>query len=412
MLKKIAICISTLVLIVIFYASWVGAYLLQPWVATQSIPANADLQINSQHYDDTASELMQMLDAKLPLWRQQTAAPSISVAVGYQGKLLWSGSVGYRDLDQPLAADSKTLYRIGSTSKALTATTLARLHQQGLIELDRPIGEYLPDLPDDKKVITLRQLMSHSAGIRHYRDLWLPPFQEYYMNTPYESVDEAIQLFIHDPLISKPGENFNYSSNGFNLASRVIEAASGKSFPEIVNQEVLRPLKMNRTFAEGTSNHSNIAKWYLLMEEKDSVRQARKVDNSVKWAGGGFLSSPEDLVTLGQAWLDLNYLSEETRQTFLQAQTLNNGMINPQSYALGWRSEKKLVPELNQRELQFFHHGGTANGSSTYLVVFPEQNIVVAASVNALGNQFSHISSVCFDAAKILYERSLDHERE
>lgn len=399
MLKKIALSISSLILIVIAYASWVGASLMQPWVAFESIPTSADLQVSSQHYDDTASTLIHELDAKLPLWRQETGAPSISIALGYRGARLWSGTAGYRDLSQPLAADRETLYRIGSTSKALTSTALARLYQQGLIELDRPIGDYLADLPTDKKAITLRQLMSHAAGIRHYRDLWLPPFQEYYFNKRFDSVEDAVQVFINDPLHSKPGESFSYSSYGFNLVSRVMEAATGKPFPKIVEDEVLKPLNMQRTFAEGLTTPENMAQWYLLSDEKNKVKQARETDNSVKWAGGGFVSTPEDLVSMGSAWLNPDFISNNNQSMFFEPQRLSNGEINPQSYALGWRSERKAVAEFDNEMVYFVHHGGTANGSTTYLVVYPEKEIVVAASMNGLGHGFKHIATVAFETA-------------
>ena len=107
--------------------------------------------------------------------RANALYPSMSVAVAVDGEVLWREAVGWADLGSRSAASVATQYPIGSTSKALTATAAMILADQAVLSLDAPIITYLPDLPEPYRKVTMRQLLSHRAGVRHYKAAFLPP---------------------------------------------------------------------------------------------------------------------------------------------------------------------------------------------------------------------------------------------
>lgn len=116
---------------------------------------------------------------------------------------------------------AKTLFRIGSVAKSMTAYAAAQLFDTGKLDIDAPVQKYVPDFPEKQSVITSRQLLGHLSGIRHYgRD-------EFVSRVHYENVNAGLVIFKDDLLLSAPGEAYSYSSYGYNLLSAVIESAAG-----------------------------------------------------------------------------------------------------------------------------------------------------------------------------------------
>jgi CubicO group peptidase (beta-lactamase class C family) len=174
-----------------------------------------------------AASLREAIDAARAHVRQNLAskAPGLSIAVGRDGKILWSEGFGFADLAAHKPVTPQTQFRIGSVSKPLTAAGLMLLMEEGKIDLDADIHKYVPDYPDKGAPITTRQLAGHLAGIRHYRG------KEFYSGQHYDSIQAGLKIFEDDPLLFKPGEAFSYSSYGFNLISVVMESASQQKFP-------------------------------------------------------------------------------------------------------------------------------------------------------------------------------------
>jgi len=175
------------------------------------------------------------------VWRS-SGVPSVSVAVAYKGDLVFAKSLGYADLDNLVPATPSTVYNIGSVSKIITAVAVMQLFEEGAIELDDPVRKYVPEFPDKGAPVTLRQIMTHTGGIRHYRSgEQLTPYG------PYKTFDEALDIFKDDSLLYEPGNYYNYSSFGVNLLQGVIENVSGLSFEEYMSRHVWEPVGMLRT---------------------------------------------------------------------------------------------------------------------------------------------------------------------
>ena len=165
--------------------------------------------------------------------------PGLSVAVARRGTVIWSEGFGLADVESGVPVTSQTCFRAGSVSKVLTAAGVARLVEEGKLDLDAPIQRYVPGFPKKQWPITTRQLAAHTAGIRHYGDVEALRLK----GAPhFASIREGLTLFQDDPLLSEPGTNYSYSSYGWTAVSAVIEGASGQEFLSFMSDAVFEPL--------------------------------------------------------------------------------------------------------------------------------------------------------------------------
>jgi len=294
--------------------------------------------------------------------------PGMAVAVAVDGEIAWSQGYGYADVENRVPVWPTTKFRIGSVSKPLTAAALMTLYEQGKVDLDAPVQKYVPSFPEKDAVVTTRQLAGHLAGIRHYRG------DEFLLNRRYDSVLESLDIFKDDPLVEAPGTKFLYSSYGWNLLSAVVEGAAGKDFLSYMDEAVFGPLGMRDTVADKNSEIIERRTRFYGRSEDGRLMNAPAVDNSYKWAGGGFLSSVEDLVRFGSAHLEPGFLKQETLKLLFTSQRTSDGKET--GYGIGWSVE----PD-NQGRRRIRHGGGSVGGTAA-LVIYPDEKIVVAVLTN------------------------------
>src|ERR1700676_1233394 len=275
--------------------------------------------------------------------------PGMSIAVTVNGKMVWAEGFGLADLEQCVPVTPKTKFRIGSTSKPLTSAGVMLLYDQKRLDLDAPIQRYVPAFPPKGQVITTRELLGHLAGIRDYnaeeggkldRDV-------------YHSVSESLKRFKDDPLAAPPDTKWIYSTYGYVLASAAIEVASGQDFLSFMHDKVFSPLGMQDTLADESDKIiPNRARWYTIMGD-GTYRNTRFEDLSYKWAGGGFLSTAEDLARFGSALLKPGFLKQDTLAMIFSRQETNAG--EKTKYGLGW-----FIHDTGDggAEQQFEHSGG------------------------------------------------------
>lgn len=327
--------------------------------------------------------------------------PAFSAAVAVDGKLVWSAAAGYANPEQRRKATPGTLFRIGSTSKAVTGTLFARMVDDSLVNIDAPISTYINDLPNpDWARLTPRQLASHTAGIVGYeenRDL-VGAIGSMRLQHNHDDVAEGLEYFDATGLLYEPGTDFHYSSFDVNLLSVVLQEAGGASFQDLMHERVLRPLGLESTLPDAP--HPDRAVFYHV--EEGRAQQWREVDLSMKLAGGGFMATPSDLVRIGAAWLDDAFISPETRRQFWTPQTLTDGTVNEQNYALNWR-----VSEATEGiPFTYMHHGGVSKGSMAWLAVIPEKRMAVALAINSNVWPFSRWSGVFSDLVQLFADSS------
>lgn len=299
---------------------------------------------------------------------ESNVAPGISISIGVGDSIVWSKGYGFADLEQKVPVDPEvTKFRVGSVAKPITGAALGCLIEQEKIKLDADVRKYLPDFPKKEHSFTVRQLAGHLAGIRHYKN------NEAYISEHYDTVTQALQIFKDDPLVSAPGEEWNYSSYGFNLLSAVMEAASKKGFLKLVEECVFNPLDMKNTVADDVREViPGRGRYYFIKEGK--IFNEPVVDNSYKWASGGFLSTTNDIVKFGLAHINATFLSRETIDLLWEEQKTNDG--NDTGYGMGWR----IV--MDDDKQMWIGHGGGAIGGTSQFWIFPEEKVVIAISSN------------------------------
>ncbi|WP_436516148.1 serine hydrolase domain-containing protein [Ekhidna sp. To15] len=307
-------------------------------------------------------------------------SPSISVAAMINGRIVWTYAVGFQSLTRMIPADTNTQYRIGSTSKALTSLGLGKLIQEGKVNPDSSIQFYTGRF-DSKPNISIRQLASHQSGIRNYGVCFCFPIWEYYRNKQFESIEESVLEFESDELQFKSGTNFAYSSFNFTALSLAMENVSSEGFLRYMQGEVFQPLHMNKTSPDYKDLRSP-TKAVPYEVQGRMYRESFAVNLSNKWAGGGFMSTPSDLVRAGSALFNNSFLNLQTIELITSPQRLSDGSINEQNYALGWRHgfSKRYFKGL--QEVEVIHHGGMALGGQALLVVYPEYKLVIALTMN------------------------------
>lgn len=303
--------------------------------------------------------------------------PGLSISVYKNDEIIWSKGYGYADIEQKIpVSPSTTLFRIGSVSKTYTAAGLGVLIQDGKLDPGKTVQIYVPDFPEKKYAITVKQVAGHIAGIRHYRG-------DEFMNTKkYATVTEGLQFFKDDSLLFEPGTQYQYSSYGWNLISAVIEGASKQAFLPFMKSEVFDPLGMSNTVPDWADQEiENRSKFYIWRNGTNV--EAPYVDNSYKWAGGGFIGTTEDMIRFGVAHLDYGFLDEETQKNLMFPQTLNDGKTT--NYGMGWRGFKD-----NSTGYWVGHTGGSVGGTTMFLIS-KKHRMVIAYTINRSGAEFDDL---------------------
>jgi len=314
--------------------------------------------------------------------------PAFSIAVTRGDELLWAEAFGKANLELDVPASTMHRFRLGSVSKVFTATLAAQLAAKSVVDLEAPIGQYLPELPEAHRATTLAQLLTHRGGIRHYID------RDDAVDTPggpidrrnYASNQDILAIFINDPLIARPGERVSYSTFGYTLASLVIEAAANAPFLDLIQREIAAPLTLHSLSADAPrSIVPQRASGYVPATHAAWVRphvegkwaNAPMNNPAYKWPGGGLLATPTDLARFGAAHLAPGRLSGAALKMLFTVQTEATSQSPP--LGLGWRINRDGKQRLR------WHHAGGQDGCRASLVVYPEERLSIAFATNLTG---------------------------
>lgn len=256
----------------------------------------------------------------------------LAVAVYREGEPVWVEGIGWADLSVEIPVDpARTRFRIYSVAKPMTATAALRLAEAGSLDPSASIRRYLPGLSDTFAETTALQLGTHTSGVRHYAD-------EAEARDPgrCETVDDALPIFVNDPLVQAPGSGESYSSWGFVLLSAVVASAAGQPFPAAMQRLVFEPAGMEGVAVDDpAADVPERATPYVRTPSETDFRPAPGVDNSCKWGAGGFVATAEDVARFGAALLDGSLISDRSLAMFLRgAGTFTAGGIGVGGTAL------------------------------------------------------------------------------
>lgn len=195
--------------------------------------AAISLATKAQTVDTIEPALKSRIDRIATQVMEQRGIPSASVAVVKGGNLVYTHAYGLAHIDPAVAATPEMRYSIGSISKQFTATAILLLRQQGKLNLDDPVGKYVPGLTRGNAV-TIREILSHTSG---YQDYW----PEDYLMTPMEKPTTAQQIldtWAKKPLDFDPGTQWQYSNTNYVIAGLIVEKVSGEKLMDFLAEHI------------------------------------------------------------------------------------------------------------------------------------------------------------------------------
>ena len=311
------------------------------------------------------------IDSAINALMTRTHTPGASVAVAKGNAIIWSKGYGKADLENDTPAKPNTIYRLASTSKPITAVAIMQLVEQGLIDLDAPIQKYIPSFPQKKYPITTRQLLGHLSGVRHYIG------EDEFNMLPYKSLTEGLEVFKNDTLMHKPEVQMTYTTYGYVILGVIIESASGMSFMDYLKENIFKRAGMTQTFAdEPMEIIHHRARFYDLVDGK--LYNARYINSSYRWPGGGLLSTVEDLSRFSMALQHGQLVKPATLQQMTTSLKTTDGKVT--NYGFGWILGLSQNPKV-------IWHGGIQPGATTALAFLPEKNlsVVVLTNIGTMG---------------------------
>ncbi len=329
-------------------------------------------------------DLAARVDASVAEALQRTGSPSASVAVVVDGKIVLAKAYGLARLDPRASATADTRYGVGSISKEFTAAAILILQSEGKLSLDDHVSRWFPELTDANK-ITLRQILSHTAG---YQDF----YAEDYTLTPMQrpTTPEAIMAgWAKKPLDFQPGDDWQYSNTGYVIAGRIVEKVSGQPLFAFLKAHVFTPLHMDGAV-------DNDAKRIAAPDAAGYTRAAlgpvRPVipEGSGWMYGAGELAMPaRDVAKWDVSLIDKSLLTPAAYAEEVKTITLNSGKDS--GYAMGL-----FVSHTGGRTL--YRHSGEIAGFVSDNRIYPDDKIAIVVLTNIEAN----------GAAKSIADRIVD----
>lgn len=288
-----------------------------------------------------------------------------AVLVARDGRILLDQGYGLANREWNIPNDGDTKFRLGSLTKQFTAVSIMLLNQQGKVDLDAPIKTWLPQAPAAWDAVTVRHLLSHTAGIPNFTAF--PDYET--LKTRPATMAELIARFSDRPLDFAPGARFAYSNSGYILLSAIIEAASGQTYADFVTANLFAPLGMTDS---GYDRHDAIlprrASGYAPGD--DGVVNADYVDMSIPTGAGALYSTTHDLLKWEQGLFGGRVLNPQS-MTALTTPVRND-------YAMGL-----LVAQADGKRLVW--HNGAIEGFNTYMAYDPGDRTAVIVLGNLNG---------------------------
>lgn len=291
-----------------------------------------------------------------------------SVAVVHRGETVAIRGYGWANLELRVPTPEDAIYETGSVTKQFTSVGLLQMQEQGLVDLDADMSDYLPDFPTQGNRITVRELLDHTSGIRGYTEM--EEARPYFVRRVPR--DSLLALVAAHPFDFPTGEHEIYNNSAFYLAGMILEGASGMSYEDYVEQRIFAPLGMDRShYCSETEIHEGKVTGYDA--GANGIEHKGFIVHNVPFAAGSLCSSAGDLATWLGALHGGEVLTDESYAELIEPGDLNDG--TKLRYALGIA----VSDILGHRAI---HHGGGINGFLTESLYLPDEDLAIAVLVN------------------------------
>ncbi|MFC2160106.1 serine hydrolase domain-containing protein [Acidobacteriota bacterium] len=302
-------------------------------------------------------------------------SPGCSLGIIQDGKFLYKRGYGMANLEYGIPLTSKSVFRIGSTSKQFTAMCIVLLEEEGKISIDDSLKKYFPDMPDYADSITLRHLLHHTSGVRDYLTLMSLTGAG---NDDFYTDPEVVDMIVRQKELNfSPGDEFLYSNSGYFLLAEIVKRVTGDSMKVYAEDKIFKPLGMTHTHFH--EDHTQIVKNRASGYGRDRDGTFWINMTTLGMIGdGGVFTTIDDLLLWDSNFYD-NKLGNADQSLIEKMQipgVLNNGEDRGYAFGLGIGEYKGL---------KLVSHGGAFVGFRADLIRFPEQKFSVIVLAN-LGN--------------------------
>lgn len=309
------------------------------------------------------------------------------------GETVGKSFYGYANAEKKQQIDENTIYHWASITKTFTGIAIMQLRDRGLLNLDDSIVKFLPELRQvnnpygDMSEITLRQLMSHSAGFQAATFPW-GGSKEWHPHEP-KKWEQLVAMMPYMQIQFKPGSKFSYSNPAIIYLGKVIEILSGDDYEVYIDKNILRPLEMHRSYFDSTPYHLLKNRSHSYWVENGKVSEARfDVDTGITVSNGGLNAPLPDMVKY------LNFLCGIDSK-----KDIYEGILKRSSLEEMWKPQILVEPQENDGEnrkdwmgLTFFiednfgqhfvGHSGNQNGFIAHFYVRPDSKTAYVVNYN------------------------------
>jgi CubicO group peptidase (beta-lactamase class C family) len=328
------------------------------------------LALSAQKESKEIKQFVTELDQKIPQLLNDFSVPGTAIAIIENGAIILQKGYGYSNVDRKTRVTTTTGFNIGSISKTITAWGVMKLVQDGKIDLDAPAEKYLtrwhlPKSEFDANTVTIRRLLSHTAGLSlHGYPGWSP-------KDKLPTIEESLDGINNGPgrveMIMEPGTKWKYSGGGFSILQLIIEEVTGQKFEDYMQVEILNPLAMMHS---SYTIDDKILKASSL--EHNNFGDVIDFELFTAQAAAGLHTTIEDFTKFALASLYIDKKNPKN-QHILTAATLEE-MMEPAkasngSYGLGYQ-----VDAINETSIVLRGHGGANTGWHALFMVDPVTN--------------------------------------
>jgi|ERR1051326_390595 CubicO group peptidase (beta-lactamase class C family) len=310
------------------------------------------------------------IDAYIHSEMQAQHIPGLSLLVARKGEIVRAQGYGFSNVELQVPVKPETVFQSGSMGKQFTATAVMMLVEQGKLQLDNPITNYIKDAPDSWKQVTIRELLSHTAG-----------FTDYPKNFDFhKDRDEAAMLKIIEgiPLAYTPGTKWSYANLGYATLGILIHQVTGEFYGDFLQKNIFRPLGMSttRVISEAAIIPNRAAGYRLVKGElKNQEWVAPRVNTT---ADGSLYFSVLDLAKWDAALYTEKLLKRSSLEQMWTVTKLKNGQPNPGHYGFGWDIGTKDGHLL-------YSHSGAWQGFETHISRYANDQLTVVVLTNLAG---------------------------
>jgi CubicO group peptidase (beta-lactamase class C family) len=299
---------------------------------------------------------------------KQRQIPGLSLAVIRDGKLIKANGYGFANLELRVPATKDTVYEIGSISKQVASEAVMLLAEDGKLNLDASINQYLPaNAPETWRKITVRNLLNHVSGLKDWTEI-----KEFSYRREY-TAEEFIELVKPFPLLFQPNDNWSYSNTNLPLIGVIVERAAGQPYEDFVSARIFKPLGFpSLRFKRQEDIVANRANGYVLRDKQ--WKNGEPFRPKVIAPSGGVLANAVDLARWWEAVLQGRVVKPESLAEMLKPVKLNDGRSAAHGFAF-------FTNTFNGHKF-ILHAGSTVGGFGSMVYYFPQDKLTVAVIGN------------------------------